>query len=151
MNRAVRAAGVGSMAAIAITLAGACVDLSPLDYAPPEGGLADAASCDVFSPDALTAACDECLSGTPSCTPAYKACENDPSCAKFALCMSTTACWSSNLSDLANLPPCLTNCAITAGVVSQNSSTSALISPLFVCAQDPARCKTACTLGGCSH
>jgi hypothetical protein len=153
MNPAVRAAGAGTMAALAILLEGACVDLSPLDYVdvPPEAGVADAASCGDSSPDAATAPCDECFTSTPSCASSYTACQNDTSCGEFERCMSTTACWSSNLSNLANLPPCLTSCALKAGVGSQNSPTSVLISPLFACAQDPARCEKACTQGPCSH
>jgi hypothetical protein len=145
MNRVIRAPRVRTCAALLAVAVGGCVDLSPLEYVPPEGGVSDAAPADAGGADARVASCETCFETTPTCEPSWTACQADPICTKFANCMSTSACWSQNLGDLANPSPCLVTCALTAGIVSQNSPSAALVSPLYTCAQDPTRCKSACT------
>jgi hypothetical protein len=79
--------------------------------------------------------------------PSWTACEANSSCAAFAACMSATLCWSSTLSDLANLSPCIIQCAGAGMITSQNDPAAVLVSPLYTCAQDPAQCEHACVPG----
>lgn len=127
-----------------ILATGACVDLSPLDYAAPEAGIADAALLDVAEGDGRAVACDTCFAAQPTCSANWRACEADAICNKFAACMSQMSCWNASITDLMNLSPCLVTCSLSAGVTSQNSPAAVLISPLFTCAQDPLRCGPVC-------
>jgi hypothetical protein len=145
MSTAARASGVVLAAILAtVASAGACVDLSPLDYAGPEGGLPEAATIGDTGGGAQGALCDMCFEAQPTCSMSWKACQADKSCVKFAACMSQTSCWGASINDLMNLSPCVISCSLGAGVTSQNSPTAVIISPLFTCAQDPLRCGPAC-------
>jgi hypothetical protein len=131
-------------------LAAACLDLSPLPYEGREGGVLDGSlgdvALDAIGGDASGGACAECLK--TSCKSAETACEQSPECTKFAACVSATQCWGASLTDLTNLPPCLLQCGMSAGVTSQADPASALIGPLLICAQDPKVCATSCLVGG---
>jgi len=130
---------------LAVFLAtGGCVDLSPLNYTAPEGGISDAAPLDAIEGDGRAVACDTCFAAQPTCSATWRACESDKVCNKFAACMSQMSCWNASITDLMNLTPCLVSCSLSAGVTSQNSPAATLISPLFTCAQDPLRCGPVC-------
>jgi hypothetical protein len=131
---------------VAFAGAGGCVDLSPVDFEAPDGGVPEAAKgavTDGPSSEALVDACHTCLSMGP-CVPSWTACVANSSCAKLAACMTTSLCWAANLSNLADLSPCVVTCAETAGITSQNAPAAVLATPLFTCAQDPARCGAVC-------
>jgi hypothetical protein len=129
-------------------LVGACLDLSPLPYQGPEGGVFDGSvpdvAFDVGGPDAPGAACAQCLQ---TACPAQTACEKNAKCTKFSVCMSATLCWGSSLADLTNLAPCLAGCAVSAGLVGQSDPAAVLLGPLFICAQDPKTCASECVAG----
>ena len=145
MSIAARASGVVLAATLAtVASAGACVDLSPLDYAGPEGGLPEAATIADTGADGQGAVCDMCFEAQPTCAKNWKACQADKICVKFAACMAQMSCWSASIADLMNLSPCLVSCSLGAGVTSQNSPTAVIISPLLICAQDPLRCGPVC-------
>jgi hypothetical protein len=137
-------------AAIALGVLSACVDLSPGQYSEPDASDASTidavAVVDVANRDAFVAECKVCLSSGP-CAALVSACDGDMACAAVADCLTASLCWASSLTDLAHLPPCLLSCAATAGVTSQNSPSVLLASPVFVCAQDPARCGNVCAPG----
>jgi hypothetical protein len=127
---------------------GACLDLSPLPYEGPEGGVFDGSVADVVfdvgGPDAPGAACAQCLQ--IEC-PAQAPCEKNAKCAKFSVCMSATLCWGSSLADLTNLAPCLAACAVSASLFGQSDPAAVLLSPVFTCAQDPKVCASECVAG----
>jgi hypothetical protein len=129
--------------------AAACVDLSPLPYEGPEGGVQDGSTADVVfdvsSADAPIDACRQCLK--IGCKSEETACEQNAKCSVFALCATATGCWGASLTDLTNLPACLIQCGMSAGVTSQADPAGALISPLLNCAQDPNVCAGACLVG----
>jgi hypothetical protein len=136
---------IRSAVVVVVALAtGACVELSPLDYAAPEAGISDAAPLDAPTGDGRAVACDTCFAAQPTCSTQWSACEADKICSKFAACMSQMSCWNSSITDLMNLSPCIVTCSLSAGITSQNSPAAALISPLFTCAQDPLRCGPVC-------
>jgi hypothetical protein len=139
-----------SIASVLVSAAftGACLDLSPLPYQGPEGGVFDGSVADVVfdvSPDAPGGACAQCLRS--GCKAAETACEQNTKCSKFAACMSVMLCWGSSLTDLTNLSPCLATCGVSAGLTSQADPASALITPLLACAQDPKVCASVCVVG----
>jgi hypothetical protein len=145
-TRALAVAATGTAIAL-----GACLDFSPLPYSPDAGG-ADAsvtdAVVDVGNIDALKAACATCIAGT--CTDGQTACNANPKCAIFSACLTAAYCWQSTLTNLADLPPCVTMCALTAGVTSQNDPGAALLAPIYTCSHDPARCGPECAPGAAS-
>jgi hypothetical protein len=142
---------VRSIASVLVSaaLAAACVDLSPLPYEGPEGGVRDGSTADVVfdvsSADAPIDACNRCL--TTGCKSAETKCEQNAKCSVFATCASATGCWGASLTDLTHLPACLIQCGMSAGVTSQVDPAGALISAVFVCAQDPNVCASACLVG----
>ena len=135
---------------VSAAFAAACLDLSPLPYEGPEGGVRDGSTADVVfevgSADAPIDACMQCLK--TGCKSAEMACEQNAKCAVFAACATATACWGASLTDLTNLPACLIQCGTSAGVTSQADPAGALISPVLLCAQDPNVCASACLVGG---
>ena len=138
-----------SLALVALVGAGGCVDLSPVDFEAPEGGAPDSAKdavTDGPSAEALAAGCQTCLS-MGLCVAPWTSCAANSVCLAFAECVSATMCWSSSLTDLSNLSPCLITCAAKGGITSQNDPASLLVAPLLVCAQDPARCGPECVPG----
>jgi hypothetical protein len=133
---------------VSAAFAGACLDLSPVPYEGPEGGVFDGSVADVVfdvSADAPAGACTQCL--RTGCKAAETACEQNTKCSKFAACMSAMLCWGSSLTDLTNLTPCLTTCGVSAGLTSQADPASALITPVLACAHDPTVCASACLEG----
>lgn len=127
-------------------LVGACLDLSPVPYDAPDSGLLDgslvAMLSDAGGADAPGAACSQCFKS--ACPALESACEANAKCDTLSTCLTGTLCWGSSLANLANLSPCLIQCAISSGVVGQDDPASVLVSPLFVCAEDPNRCAGPC-------
>jgi hypothetical protein len=147
LSRWIPGLAVGGL--VALGASAGCVDLSPLDFEAPEAGAPDGgrdASGDGPSRDALAAECQGCLSGG-ECGATWTACEANTRCAAFATCMSTTLCWASMLTDLADLSPCLIQCAELGGITSQNDPAAVLVTPLYTCAQNPSECGQACVPG----
>jgi hypothetical protein len=130
---------------LSAALAGACLDLSPVPYEGPEGGVKDGSVADVVFEVGSADANDECTRCLASgCRSAETACEQNTKCAKFAACMDATRCWGSSLTDLTNLAPCLVQCGVSSGILGQSDPAATLISPVLACAQDPNVCAAAC-------
>jgi hypothetical protein len=131
---------------ISAVLAGACVNLSPVPYEGPEGGVSDAslpdALFDVVIADGPGAACAECLA--MECASQETACDRDMKCSAFAACWTVTQCWGSSLMDLNNLAPCIGQCGIAAHIASQTDPALGPFTALLSCAQDPTFCAGAC-------
>ena len=129
----------------------ACVDLSSPTYrdpsaASPDASVADAVSDVASRADALAAECRECLSG-PACASVYDPCAANASCLTFATCATDSSCWSSSLTDLTHISPCLVTCSGKAGITSMNDPGAVLVGPVYGCAQDPNKCGNLCDPG----
>lgn len=133
----------------------ACLDLSSPAYRDPYASSPDASDASVVdaardaisdvanNADALAAACNQCLANG-ACSSFYTPCTANKECASLAMCLTDTSCWSSSLTDLTHLSPCLIQCAVKAGISSQSDPASLLISPLNDCARDPSKCGREC-------
>jgi hypothetical protein len=140
--------GAASIAAIALAMLAACVDTSPIDYVAPD--LRDGATeggNDASSMDAgLVAACKECIT-QGACKSQYQGCLKNQKCGFETACLVDAYCLNFSLTDIANLPACVNNCAADAGVTGQSDPAVLAFAPLIVCAQSATGCAAVCDVG----
>lgn len=139
---------------LAGTLLWACLDLSPVEYHPPDAGSdsgtdvdSDAGDDDGGAADAAIGASPECRTciETGACGDSFAACGAEPKCVNFVKCMSDTGCWPAIIVDVAIIPPCIMDCAAMSMVVSQVDPALTLFIPVLICAQTEAQCGSYCT------
>jgi hypothetical protein len=142
VNRAAHCA----IAVVIATLQAAqgCVDTSAVDYFAPivDGGttLRDAA---IQGEGGLVAACTACVT-SPACSAEYGACVADETCKKVVDCLLELYCMNFDVTNLANLKPCVLECGVRAGVLSAEDPSILLSAPLILCAKDPTKCGHVC-------
>ena len=126
------------------TVVHGCVDTSPIDYHPPprDGGiLSDAA---IFGEGGLIAACRECV--ITSCSDQYTECLKHEKCTKAVNCLMDSYCLNYDVSNLANLPPCLVQCSLESGILSADDPAIVYTAPVLTCSQLPETCASVCNV-----
>ena len=127
------------------TLVHGCVDTSPIDYHPPPkdggGALADAA---LFGEGGLVAACRQCV--IESCSTEYTECLTHEKCIKAVTCLIDSYCLNYDVTNLANLAPCLVRCSLESGILSADDPAVAYTAPVLTCAQLPGKCGAVCNV-----
>jgi hypothetical protein len=116
-----------------------CLDTSPIDYQPSivDGGPP------VSVEAGLVEACRECVT-VRTCSAEYADCKADEKCALLGECLLDTYCFNFDITNLANLKPCLLECALQANILSAEDPSVTTIAPLIRCAQYPTRCGLVC-------
>ena len=127
--------------ATAVVCLMACVDTSPIAYAPPaDAGASDsAASVD----GALVAECRKCVTTGP-CKDAADACTQDSRCNVLLQCLLDAYCLNFSVVDISNLPRCLQSCGNKAQITGVSDPSSQLFTPVIICAQSATQCAPSC-------
>jgi hypothetical protein len=124
---------------LAAMLLSACDDdLSPVSF---DAGDDGNSVVDVsVSPDAPS--CVTCVQDT--CPAAWEACQANQRCKAMTQCVDFSNCWAQQLVNLSNIPACLVDCAVSAGIMVQTDPANGLLVPVFNCANTASQCGTVC-------
>jgi hypothetical protein len=134
----------GSIAGLSLVMLAACVDTSPIDYVAPDSGASAEGGSGADA--GLVAACRECIT-QGACESSYKGCIANEKCETEVNCMLDAYCFNWSIEDTADLPACVTSCAIEAGVTGQSDPEVSYFVPLLFCAQDMGSCGAVCNVG----
>jgi hypothetical protein len=141
--------GAGALA-FALVAQAACVDTTPIDYVAPaaaDGGAeAGDAGSRVQDDAGLVDACKACIT-QGACKTTYDACNQNAKCAANLGCDLDKYCLNYSTASVTDLPPCVFECSLGAGIVSQSDPSIDVFLPVLLCAQSTTGCGAVCNVG----